>query len=494
MVEVYDGPATDRFALPLRMHNLLLALAGRLDDSGLNDIRELTARARLDEAAELTVGILIAGRLPVRAAEQRELALVLELSRSDATLADQLTVSDDSSAIDVVHRFSGDDQPERGIAAALSRPLRVLPDLRSVHAVWRNTPAGAVGGALPQRVVLVEVGPDGSPPATAHRLETALRRAGIRAAVEVMDTETARGAYHQQAHAAAVLVWQSEARDARVIEAPTAVPSAEVASLAPAEVRSAESTPAEVTPAEAAGVPAAEVPAETAEQTEVPAPVQPAEQPVQPAEQTEEPAEQTVQPAEQTEQPAEQMPVDPPTSTAAVGPEHQPVPRTSTPSAEKTTVFAPETPAAAREPDPRTATDVPAAHTGGALDQADASDVEPLAPGEMFQPLTDPQDQDYSSSTSRSEHTADLSAEVARVRASVFKDAEPATASTAGELDPSATPSGSLDDPRLSERDRALLRELHAELAKREREEASKVPLNGRERGDDPPWARFGRA
>lgn len=46
-----------------------------------------------------------------------------------------------------------------------------------------------------------------------------------------------------------------------------------------------------------------------------------------------------------------------------------------------------------------------------------------------------------------------------------------------------------LNDPQLSERDRQLLRELHAELAERERAESAKVRANGASRSeDDPRW------
>src|SRR4051794_11058608 len=163
MVEVHDGPPMDGFSVPLRLHNLLLALAGRIDDSALTESRELIARAHIDEAVELTTGTLIAGRIPVSSAEQRELALVLEMSRSDATLANDLLV--DEAEHELTHRFTGDNQPECGRAGALARPLQVLPAVGSVHAVWRNPPAGGVPGALPRGVVLVEMGREGNPPA-----------------------------------------------------------------------------------------------------------------------------------------------------------------------------------------------------------------------------------------------------------------------------------------------------------------------------------------
>jgi hypothetical protein len=45
-----------------------------------------------------------------------------------------------------------------------------------------------------------------------------------------------------------------------------------------------------------------------------------------------------------------------------------------------------------------------------------------------------------------------------------------------------------LDDPQLSERDRQLLRELHAELAERERVEAEEVRLNGSGADEQTRW------
>lgn len=219
MVDVHDGMPKDGFAVPLRLHNVLLALAGRLDDSALSDARELVARSHLDEAAELAVGALIAGRIPVRPAEQRELGLVLELSRSDPALAEDLTVGE--SGTEPAHRFSGADQPDRGMAEALDRILQVLPDLRSVHAVWRNTPAGAVPGPLPQRVVLIEIGPEAHPPAVAFRVDDALRRAGIHTVVEVTGPGAERTGYHEAALAAGTPVWLASDRGG------TPVPAAE---------------------------------------------------------------------------------------------------------------------------------------------------------------------------------------------------------------------------------------------------------------------------
>ncbi|GAA5165010.1 hypothetical protein GCM10023214_35290 [Amycolatopsis dongchuanensis] len=354
------GLGTDGFAVPLRLHNLLLALAGRLDDSALSEARELTARARLDEAAELTTGALIAGRLPVRESEQHELGLVLELSRSDATLAEHLTVDDAEADNGVLHHFTGDNQPERGIADALDRTLQVLPDLRSVHAVWRNTPAGSVPGPLPQRVVLVEIGPEGNPPAAAYRIDAALRRNGIRAVVEVTGPGAERTRYHDQALNSAVAVWLAGASNG------------------------------------------------------APAPSRPA-----------------------------------PAKAAATAKEKS-----------------------------------------GRHVAADAKDEEPVpaeqsqkGPGHKFGPREEPPE-------TRAEATTDLSsAEVAQLRAALAEDPEKGKAIASAVIGPGEVveiPELDLNDPQLSERDRQLLRELHAELAERERAEASKVRTNGS--GDDQRW------
>ncbi|GAA3801098.1 MULTISPECIES: hypothetical protein [Amycolatopsis] len=382
MVDVHDGIAGDGFAVPLRLHNLLLGLAGRLDDSLLSEARELIARARLDEAAELTTGALIAGRLPVREAERHELALVLELTRSDATLADQLVVNDPEAETGVLHRFTGDNQPEHGIADALDRTLQVLPDLRSVHAVWRNTPAGSVPGPLPQRVVLVEIGPEGNPPAAAYRIDAALRRAGIRSVVEVTGPSTERSRYHEQALTAATAVWLSGG----------AVPSS--APTAPAQRQGSGRHVAH--------------------------------------------------------------------ATVAAGDEpEEPEP----PAAEETT-----TTEAAAETEP---TEVVASPSG---------------PGHVFKP------REEGPEPSRVENTMDMtSEEVAQLRAQLAaEDGEKPRAVASATIGPGEVieiPELDLNDPQLSERDRQLLRELHAELAERERAEAAKVRANGSSRSeDDPRW------
>jgi len=397
MVEVHDGPM-DGFSVPLRLHNLLLALAGRIDDSALTEARELIARAHIDEAVELTTGTLIAGRIPVSESEQRELALVLEMSRSDATLANDLLVEDHEPMH--THRFTGDNQPEFGLAEALDRTLQVLPDVRSVHAVWRNTPAGSVPGALPQRVVLVELGPEGNPPAVAFRVDTALRRAGIRSVVEVSGPGIPQSGYHQAAGAVATPVWVTGSTHSAPDYRPDPAP-----------------------------------PQRTPEPVPVPEPV-----------------------AEAPSRHGHRQP-DPEPSLA------EPV--------------------------------IPVAPVVPIVQSAPAAPIAPVTPVTMPEPAAEsaaPDRPRTAGSESRAERTSDLTpAEVAQLRRALAEDPEKGREIAAGK--PSMhevveLPALDLDDPSLSERDRALLRELHEELAERERAEAARLRLNGASRsGGDSPWS-----
>ncbi|XVS64769.1 hypothetical protein ACQPYE_01515 [Actinosynnema sp. CA-299493] len=187
----------DGVGLPVRLHDLLLALAGRVDDDALTQARELLAVAELDRAVELVVGCLLAGRIPVSPEERHEIGWLLGEVRSDRSLADRLFAVERVPV--VKHRFTAESDPADGLGDVLGKTVSVLPDVRGVRATWRSSPAGATPGPLPQRVVLVDIGPAGFAPATAYRVDTVLRKAGIRAAVEVLTVGTQLGEYHAAA-------------------------------------------------------------------------------------------------------------------------------------------------------------------------------------------------------------------------------------------------------------------------------------------------------
>ena len=196
MVDVAEG------AGPVdRLHHLLLAMTGRVDDDAVNSARELLGVGQLDAAAELLAGCLLAGRIPVTSSEQYHLRRVLDEARSLPSLADRLHVV--QSLFDEGHRFSDQNRPESDIAEALQPITPRLAGVRGLWCVWRVTPAGVTYGAVPRRVLLAEVGPDGSVSATGYQILEALRRAGIGCSVDVFTTGTELPEYHRDALAVA---------------------------------------------------------------------------------------------------------------------------------------------------------------------------------------------------------------------------------------------------------------------------------------------------
>jgi hypothetical protein len=188
-------------ALPVRIHDLLLSMAGRLDDDALADARQMLASAELDRSLEFLAGCLVAGRVVLSHEQHGELATLFADMYLDQDLIDRIMVTD--RVIAGRHRFAfgaveGLD-PERGVADAVRPVLGVLPDIRSMWCVWRLSPAGPASGPVPHRMVLVGIGPGGFAPATAYRVEDALRRVGIRASVEVLMDGVEPGEYHREA-------------------------------------------------------------------------------------------------------------------------------------------------------------------------------------------------------------------------------------------------------------------------------------------------------
>ncbi|MDX8033933.1 hypothetical protein SK803_27235 [Lentzea sp. BCCO 10_0856] len=187
----------DGVALPVRLHDLLLSMAGRVDDAALSQAREFLAVGELDRAIEMLLGTLLAGSIPVLPDERAAITWMLHEVRSDGALTDRLPVVEMLPF--VRHRFTAESDPAADIAGPLTRAVSVLPDVRSVRCVWRSSPAGSTPGPLPQRVVLVDIGPQGFAPATAYRVDSVLRKAGVRASVEVLTVGTQLSDYHAAA-------------------------------------------------------------------------------------------------------------------------------------------------------------------------------------------------------------------------------------------------------------------------------------------------------
>ncbi|OZM73378.1 hypothetical protein CFN78_11090 [Amycolatopsis antarctica] len=448
MVEVHDG-----LGVSLRLHNLLLALAGRLDDSALTEAREMVARSRLDEAVELVAGALIAGRIPMTADEQRELAAVLELSRSDAVLAGQLTIGDYAP----LHRFTGMNDPDRGIVSALDRTLRVLPDLRTVHAVWRNTPSGSVPGPLPQLVVLVTMGADGHPPAAAYRVDAALRRAGIRAVVEVSGPDSPISAYHQAALDVAAPVWDSGSSPLPAAEPPAAPRAPQAVAPAP---------PIPATPMAPPMAPPMASTASSAASSMSPS--------------------ASANPPERSGSSPASIPPPPPAMTSSGS---SAAPATSSWTQQQPDVPAkpvPQAPPALRALAP--VKDLPSRADAAKTPKHEAPKPQhPKAP-----PKQDlPREKAKEERADRRVSTAELSAaEVTQLRKALAEDPEKGRAMVANiqPHDIVELPALDLDDPQLSDRDRQLLRELHEELAERERAESDKVGANGGDKSKGSWW------
>lgn len=195
------GVSRSGVALPIRIHDLLLTLAGRLDDDALADARQMLASAELDRSLEFVAGCIAAGNVILTREQRRELEALFSDTYLDPSLIDRVKIADRSNA--GRHRFAvgavEGREPDRGVADAVSQVLDVLPDVRSMWCVWRLTPSGPASGPVPHRLVLVGVGPGGFPPATAYRVEHALRRAGIRASVEVLVDGVEPTEYHREA-------------------------------------------------------------------------------------------------------------------------------------------------------------------------------------------------------------------------------------------------------------------------------------------------------
>ncbi|MDD7941734.1 hypothetical protein PHK61_25265 [Actinomycetospora lutea] len=186
-------------------HEVLLSLAGRIDDDALTSVRELVAVEDEAAAAELLGGCLLAAGAGVTAREHAVLGRWFAASRVDPELVDALPRDPEADRRDE-HRFTAD--PPSGAAAAggageaVARAAARLPGVQRVHQCWRTTPAGTAPGPVPHRVVLVETRSADDCEHVAHHVAHAARGHGA-VSVEVFAAGAELPAYHRAAVRAA---------------------------------------------------------------------------------------------------------------------------------------------------------------------------------------------------------------------------------------------------------------------------------------------------
>ncbi|APU12333.1 MULTISPECIES: hypothetical protein [Actinoalloteichus] len=187
-----------------RIHDLLLAMAGRIDDDALVRARELLALGEFDRATDFLTGCLVAGAVPVTIPERDELSSLLVEVRSPPALAARLNLMEQLPSTQ--HRFTSESEPIAELTEVLSRLAGRLPALNWVRCVSRLTPAGPTPAGGTQRVVLAEVGRSGFPHALAFLLSQELLDLGVSAIVDTWREGSGLSDYHAQALSAAVEV------------------------------------------------------------------------------------------------------------------------------------------------------------------------------------------------------------------------------------------------------------------------------------------------
>jgi len=179
------------------IHELLLRLAGRLDDDLLADARELVAVGEDGHALELVTAALAADATPLPPPVRAELVNAAAAARidldADAALA---PAAPDTTA----HRFSATADADVPVVAAVRElPNRLREGVR-LRLTWRQTPAGPAPTPLPQPVLLVETAADGRPgEVLAYQVGAAMARSGVHVAVEVLTSGRPLTSYHAAA-------------------------------------------------------------------------------------------------------------------------------------------------------------------------------------------------------------------------------------------------------------------------------------------------------
>lgn len=187
----------DDTTAPGSPHELLLRLAGRVDDDLLADARELVAVGEDGHALELVTAALAADDTVLPPAVRAELVTAAKAARIDL---DAEAVLAPAAPDTTAHRFSATaaaDVPV--VAAARELPARLRDGIR-LRLTWRQTPAGPAPTPLPYPVLLVETPEDGRPgEVLAYQVGAAMARSGAHVAVEVLTSGRPLTTYHAAA-------------------------------------------------------------------------------------------------------------------------------------------------------------------------------------------------------------------------------------------------------------------------------------------------------
>jgi hypothetical protein len=204
-------------------HDLLLALAGRVDDDLLRWARELVALGEDARAVEMLTASLVAARAVLPPQVRSALVSAARTARTDLGPAAALPPPRPEDGTE--HRFAPPVGNDPVAGAVLRFPARPLTGCRVLLA-RRLTPAGTAPGPLPHPVVLVRVH-DHTRRADvlAYQLGAALERAGAPASVEVLPADGPVPAYHAAALDAAVQLRDDVADDRQWRPAPEVAPA-----------------------------------------------------------------------------------------------------------------------------------------------------------------------------------------------------------------------------------------------------------------------------
>jgi hypothetical protein len=206
-------------------HELLLALAGRVDDDLLGRARELVAVGEDARAVELVTASLVASRAVLPERVRSALVAAARAARTDLDPGAALPKARPEDGTE--HRFSApaDDDPVAG--ALLALPARALAGCHVLLA-RRRTPAGSAPGPVPHPVVLVQSPAGGRPTEVlAYQIAVALERADVHASVEVLSPDGALSEYHAAALRSAAPVISADDAEPAFAEVPRPAPRRE---------------------------------------------------------------------------------------------------------------------------------------------------------------------------------------------------------------------------------------------------------------------------